>query len=294
MNELNFIDYLRKHIKHDKDVICGIGDDAAVLKYTRKKHLLFTCDMLIEGVHFEKNAKPEEIGWKAIAVNISDIAAMGGVPKYVVISVGIPKNSAPSTAKRLMNGVKKICRFFDVSIVGGDTNAGPNLVIDVAIIGEVEKDFLVLRSGAKAGDLIFTTGTLGEGRIKHLSFMPRIEEARMLVRHFKINSMIDISDGLFLDLYRLAEASSVGARIYKSLIPLADVKHMKYINDGEDFELMFTLSISQAKKLMKYMGRHERPDVTLIGEVVSKKYGLNFIEEEGRVRRIRAKGYTHF
>jgi len=295
MHELNFINYLKKTIKYKTDVICGIGDDAAVLKHTKNKHLLFASDMLVEGVHFSRNTKPIDIGWKAIAVNASDIAAMGGVPKYVVISAGLPERRALKVLKRILEGAKKACKKFNIQIVGGDTNKGKNLVIDVSIIGEVEKKCLTLRSGAKQGDFIFVTGELGKGKEKHLNFIPRLKEARTLVRNFKINSMIDISDGLFLDFYRIAEASRVGGVIYKSLIPLGEGAKMKNaLSGGEDFELLFTLSIKEAKRLILYMARHKYPPVTLIGEVVLKSRGLNFVGDEGRVSKIRPKGYMHF
>ena len=295
MNELEFIDYLKKSIKHGKNVVCGIGDDAAVIKYTRKKYLLFTSDMLIQGVHFSKHADPKDIGWKAVSVNISDIAAMGGIPKYVLMSVGIPKAGSSKILKSILNGAKAVCRKYDIAIVGGDTNKGQHLVIDTVIIGEVEKESLTLRNGAKIGDLIFVTGALGEGRLRHLKFTPRIRQARTLTRLFRINSMIDISDGLFLDLYRLATASNVGAFIYKSLIPLSEksTNFKDALEYGEDFELLFTLSVNEARRLMRYVGRYEYPDVTLIGEIVSKKRGLNFVGDEGRVRRIKPRGYVH-
>lgn len=295
MTELEFIDYLKRTVKCGRDVIIGIGDDAAVVKYTRDKYLLFASDMLIQGVHFSKDADPEDIGRKAVSVNISDIAAMGGIPKYILMSVGVPKRGSSKVLKSILKGAKTVCKKYDIAIVGGDTNRGRNLVIDTAIIGEVEKESLALRSGAKIGDLIFVTGTLGEGRLKHLKFTPRIKEARTLARLFKINSMIDISDGLLLDLYRLAAASNVGAFIYKSLIPLSEESDSfkDALERGEDFELLFTLSVNEARRLMRYVGRYEYPDVTLIGEVVSKKRGLNFVGDEGRIHRIKPRGYVH-
>lgn len=295
MNELEFIGYLKRNIKRGRDVIYGIGDDAAVIKYTREKYLLFASDMLIQGVHFSKDADPKDIGRKAVSVNISDIAAMGGIPKYVLMSVGVPKAGRSKILKSILNGAKAVCKKYDITIVGGDTNEGRNLVIDTAIIGEVEKKSLTLRSGAKIGDLIFVTGTLGEGRLRHLKFTPRIRQARTLTRLFKINSMIDISDGLFLDLYRLATASNVGALIYKSLIPLSErsTNFKEALEYGEDFELLFTLSVNEARKLMRYVGRYEYPDVTLIGKVVSKRRGLNFVGDEGRIHRIKPRGYVH-
>jgi len=296
MHEIKFVDYLKKNIRCDKNVIRGIGDDAAVIKYKRGKYLLFASDMIIEGVHFSKKDKPQDIGWKAIGVNISDIAAMGGVPRHIVISASIPGSSSLKILKGIIEGTRKICKIFNINIVGGDTNKGRNLVIDTAIIGEVEKKCLVLRSGAKVGDLIFVTGALGKGRLKNLRIMPRIEEARTLVKQFKINSMIDITDGLFLDLHRLAGASNVGAFIYKSLIPLHSdaTSFSDAFFYGEDFELLFTLSLKDAKRLMRYTGKHEYPPVTLIGEIVSRRKGLNFVGDEGKVSKIQPKGYLHF
>ena len=170
------------------------------------------------------------------------------------------------------------------------------MVIDVALIGEIEKESLVLRSGAKEGDLIFVTGALGKGRLKNLKFMPRLKEARTIVKKFKINSMIDISDGLLIDLYRIAKASNAGVFIYKSLIPLHDksTSFKDALEYGEDFELLFTLSLREAKKLIRYTGKYDYPPVTLIGEVVSKKKGLNFIGDEGKITKIKPKGYLHF
>lgn len=297
MDELKCINYLSNTIKTSKDVVKGIGDDAAVIKYTRDKYLLFASDMLVQGVHFTKGTDPFAIGWKAVAVNISDIAAMGGVAKYVVISVGVPKKTDPKYLKRILEGAKKICKKFGVSIVGGDTNASRVIVIDVSIIGEVEKRNITRRDTARVSDLIFITGCLGEGKTKHLKFVPRLEEARILVKKFKIHSMIDISDGLFIDLTRLCQASKVGAVLYKSLIPIsqdktADVR--RKLEYGEDFELLFTLSISEARRLIKYVGRKGYPQIALVGEIVSKNKGLNFIVDATKVEKIKPRGYMHF
>ena len=117
MDELKFVDYIKKQIKYGNDVIHGTGDDAAVLKYTRDKYLLFASDMIIEGVHFSRKALPKAIGWKAVAINISDIAAMGGIPKYVVISISIPRNLGQGSVKGILSGIKKACKKFNVSVI---------------------------------------------------------------------------------------------------------------------------------------------------------------------------------
>jgi len=296
MNELEFIKYMSTTIKGKKSVVEGIGDDAAVIKHTPHKYLLFASDMLIEKVHFLKSADPFWVGWKAVAVNISDIAAMGGAPKHIVVSIGFPNKKSPAYLKRIVKGIKTICDKFEISIVGGDTNASQNLIIDVSILGEVEKRNLVKRSTAKINDLIFVTGSLGEGRFKHLKFTPRVKEARVLVEKCKVNSMIDISDGLFLDLTRLCKASSLGARIYKSLIPVSLRAHSvkDALEYGEDFELLFTLSIKEAKRLIRYIGKTGYPPISLIGEIVPERGGLKFIADEGKVERIKPSGYLHF
>jgi len=304
MKELEFIKYITHKFRAKKPVIQGIGDDCAVLGYTRDKYMLLTSDMIIEGTHFTKKATPFQIGWKAIAVNISDIASMGGIPKHALVSAGIPRNKGMKFLKELTRGIETICRKFDILVIGGDTNSSSKIVVNVTLVGEVKRKHLVTRSGAKVGDLIFVTGALGEGKQKHLSFLPRLREARILVKNFKINSMIDLSDGLAMDLNRLADASNVGARVYKSLIPLSertlslrglDIENVKAeaISSGEDFELLFTASIKESKRIINRMGRREDLPVTLIGEIVNKRSGVKIVEEEGRVRLLKPEGFAH-
>ena len=295
MRELDFIQYITRKFRAKRPVIEGIGDDSAVLEYTRDKHMLLTTDMIVEGVHFTKRATPFEIGWKAMAVNISDIAAMGGIPKYALVSAGVPRNKSIRFLKEITGGVEAIAGKFNISVIGGDTNSSPNVVLSVTIIGEVEKKCLVKRNGAKPRDLVFVTGAIGEGRSRHLNFMPRLKEARILVKNYKINSMIDLSDGLNLDLNRLAEASSVGVHICKSLIPLSkkSAPLKKAISLGEDFELLFTASRNESKKIIRRMGTKSDLPISLIGKVV-KGRGVHIIEEEGKRRRLEPAGYTHF
>lgn len=295
MEELKFINYITKKFKTKKPVIKGIGDDCAVIDYSISKYLLLACDMIVEGTHFTKKAKPYDIGWKAMAINISDIAAMGGIPKYALVSVGIPKKKGLGYLKEITKGVEVICRKFNISVIGGDTNSSDVTVLNVTLIGEVEKKNLITRSGAKVGDLIFVTGVLGEGKRKHLNFLPRLKEARILAKNYKISSMIDLSDGLSLDLNRLTRASKVGACIYKSLIPLSEKSEplKKALTAGEDFELLFTASIGESKKIIKRMGDKEDLPISLIGEVMNKRFGVKLIEEEGRATRLAPAGYHH-
>lgn len=295
MKELEFVEYLAKTFRIKPPVKSGIGDDCAVIGYTGKKYTLLTCDMVIEGTHFSRNAKPFQIGWKAIAVNISDIAAMGGVPRYALVGLGVSKEKKGAFLKELIRGIKTISERFGIEIIGGDTNRSSRTVLSVAVIGDVERKRLIKRDGAKTGDFIFVTGALGEGRVKHLGFIPRLKEARMLGRNFKINSMIDLSDGLATDLNRLAGASSKGARVYKSLIPLSDKSEPleKAIFSGEDFELLFTASEKESKKIIKHMGVKGDLPVTLIGEMVKKHLGVKIVNENGKTKKLKPVGFRH-
>jgi Thiamine monophosphate kinase len=298
LNEIDLIRRLSKNFRLDKTVIKGPGDDTAVIKWTKEKYLLYTCDMTIEGVHFDlRKATPFQAGWKALGRNISDIAAMGGVPKYAVISLAISPDQKLSVADGICKGLKSIADRFGVNIVGGDMSVSKNIVIDVSLVGEVEKKKVALRSGAKAGDVILVTGSLG-GSIKgkHLSFTPRVKEVREILKNFRINSMIDISDGLALDLGRVLEASIVGARIYESAIPLsrAAVSTDSALYDGEDYELLFTMSAKDAKRLCRISRKKIGAPVSIIGEIIAKKDGHRIVREDGREEDLKMKGYLHF
>lgn len=292
-SELNLITRISRKIKTDSSVICGIGDDTAVLKYTKDRHLLYTCDMLIEGVDFTSRARPEQIGHKALACSLSDIAAMGGVPRYALVSLGLRRRDAQSFIDGFYDGLRKLARKFKVNVVGGDISASEKIIVDVSVMGWVSKRNLTLRRGARPGDIIFVSGSLG-GSIygKHLSFIPRIKEANYLVSHYKVNAMMDISDGLSLDLYRLCQASSVGAVIYESLVPVAGQAKSfdEALHMGEDFELLFTMPVIQARRLIK-----SRRDIfKAIGEIRENKFGLKLITRDYQEKTLVPKGYQHF
>lgn len=298
VGEIRLIERISKGIKLDRSVIKGIGDDTAVIAWKRDKYLLYTCDMLVEGVHFtRKLATPFQIGWKAMARNISDIAAMGGSPRYATVSIGIDPNTQISFVDGIYRGMRAAADKFKINIVGGDMSRSKKTVIDISLIGEVRKERLVTRSGAKAGDLILVTGSIGGSmKGKHLDFLPRINEARELTGNFKINSMIDVTDGLVLDLSRILKASGVGARIYQSLIPISKEASSfeKAITDGEDFELLFTMSVNEARRFFKTMLAKMKIPVTLIGEVTSKRDGYILITNSAKEKKVDPKGYLHF
>ena len=298
MGEIGLIKRLARNARYDSSIIKGVGDDAAVMKWAKGKYLLFTCDMLVEGEHFIRNrATPFQIGWKALCRNISDIAAMGGVPRYALASIGISPREEVSFFDGIYKGMSAAAAKFNVNLVGGDISRSEKIVIDVSLIGEVERKNLVLRSGAKAGDAILVTGSIGgASKGKHLDFIPRLDEARSIVKRFKINSMIDISDGLALDLGRILEASNAGAIIYQNTVPLSQAAgpFNKAISEGEDFELLFTMAPKEAGRFFRTALADMKTSVTLIGEIKNKGYGYKLVTGEGVQKDLKLKGYLHF
>ncbi|MCX5681520.1 MAG: thiamine-phosphate kinase [Candidatus Omnitrophica bacterium] len=293
LGEFGLIAKLAQKAFVGRNVIKGIGDDTAVLPFSSKKYLLLTTDMLCEGVHFTRQDDPALIGHKALACSLSDIAAMGGKGQAAVISIGLPKNISANFVEKIYFGINRLAKKFQTSIVGGDTISSPRLMINVALLGEVRKKYLVLRSGAKKGDQIFVTGPLGRSLVtkKHLSFVPRLKEANYLVSHFKPTAMIDISDGLAADLGHILEESHKGAVIDEPSIPMSKGATLKNaLSDGEDFELIFTLSKTQAVNFFK----QKKLKAFWIGEITAQTKGLYIRNLEGKIRRLIPSGYKHF
>lgn len=281
----------------DPSVVVSIGDDAAVVKGDQKKYLLYTCDMLVESVHFKKSENLEKVGYKAMAVSVSDIVAKGGIPRFALVSVGLPPKRAGLCIRDLRVGMKRCADKFGFSVIGGDTNRSRHLVVDVFMSGEVEKKNLVLRRTAQVGDLIFVSGPLGGSlKRKHLNFTPRLKESRYLVNNFKINSMMDLSDGLGMDLNRLVHASRVGALIFENKIPQSgdsrDINSALY--DGEDFELLFTLKAPDAFKLLSRVKNSKEFKFTCIGRITDLFEGVQMVRNDGRMQKIPWRGFKHF
>ncbi|MEW6101370.1 MAG: thiamine-phosphate kinase [Candidatus Omnitrophota bacterium] len=294
LGEFGLIKRFRRRIKTDPSVIVGSGDDCAVLRFDRDNYQLFTCDTIVERVDFTLKDPAYLIGRKSIAVAVSDIASCAGLPRHCLVALGLPKETPLKLIDNIFKGMLDISRRFKINIAGGDISSAREIVISVSMLGVVEKKYLCLRQGAKPKDIIFTSGSLGgSGRGKHLKFIPRVKEARALVKNFKINSMIDISDGLCADLGHILEESRVGALLYEGLIPLS--KEASGLSDalytGEDFELLFTVSLKEAKRLLKSkFSRLFKP----IGEIVTKDQGFTLINKKNRQVKIKAEGFRHF
>lgn len=295
LGEFGLIKRFRKHIKTDSTVVVGSGDDCAVLAFDRARYQLFTCDMIVEEVDFSSKDKPELVGRKALAVSISDIAACGGIPRHAVVSLGFPKQTKVTYLDKVVKGIFDLAKSYKINIVGGDISRAECLIIDVSMLGVVEKERLVLRSGAKPKDVILVSGPLGGSIcLKHLTFTPRVKEARYLTGNFKVNAMMDISDGLLQDLSHILEESNTGALLYESLIPLS--KDAEDINDaltsGEDFELLFTMPLFEAKKLLNKKKQRFYP----IGEIRERSFGFKLQRLNGSIENVshREKGFKHF
>ena len=237
------------------NVLIGIGDDCAVVKTMRGGDLqLLKTDALVEGVHFAQGTKPERVGWKALCRPLSDIAAMGGTPLHAMITVAAPITWKASDWKALYRGIGNAAREFGVSVVGGETVRSPGpTFLSVSLAGTVSKKRLKLRSGAKPGDLICVTGRLG-GSFKsgrHLSFHPRLTEGQWLGDRKEVTAMMDLSDGLGSDLPKLAVESGCSFRIVQDSLPLNHkCTTTQAISDGEDYELLMTISPAGWPKIM--------------------------------------------
>lgn len=223
------------------------GDDCAVLPLDALHDLVLTSDPLICGVHFDSGTDPEQIGWKAAARVLSDFAAMGADPQYLLINLVAPPEQEVGMLEKIYAGVGKILAQFGAELVGGDLAQGPVLELHVFGTGRVPKGTALLRSGAHPGDVIYVTGLLGGsfGSGKHLNFTPRIREGKWLRQSGLVRSMMDISDGLATDLRHILRASGTGAELDGARIP-KNGSLEQALFDGEDFELLFTVRADEA------------------------------------------------
>jgi len=311
--EQSFLAYLRGRTRGLPAVPVGIGDDAAVLSNPPPGSRMVACtDQIVDGVDFRFGQQADsDIGYKSMAINLSDIAAMGAVPTSALVTLSLPEEDATETAGAVYEGIFEAAEQFQVAIAGGDLTIydGP-LAISVTIFGTVETPWL--RSGAGVGDALFVTGLLGGSLLgRHLRPHPRIELAAWLRRHVNVTAAIDISDGFSLDLDRLCAASRVGVELDLQRLPVspdAAVRAEKTgrsaqqhaWSDGEDFELIFTCGSDDADRLealarereMAGNGPGDRVALTRLGTIVSRT-GLWKTLAEGKFERVFPQGYVH-
>ncbi|MDP3919694.1 MAG: thiamine-phosphate kinase [Candidatus Omnitrophota bacterium] len=309
-SEFQLINYLKKTIPRQLKGKTGIGDDAAVFWRSRKDHWLVTTDVIVDGIDFKRQkAKPELIGRKALAVNLSDIAAMGGAPQAFVVTLGLPDGIKDAWLGRCYRGMMKLAKKYGVSCVGGDISRSSRFFLSVTLIGRSSGMKPICRNGAKPGDRIAVTGRLG-GSIRghHFSFEPRLREGALLARRFRPSSMIDISDGLCQDLEHVLRASKVSASIDLESIPVSDAARRiargrsakaitHALSDGEDFELLFTVSPGKAEKLERLWKKiFPRVRLSWIGNIESGSRGIQWRRGGQRAAgfRLRKAGFTHF
>ncbi len=324
LGEFGLIELLAKIVGQPKgkQVLIGIGDDAACWR-TGASMQIATSDSLIQDVHFTLSTTTwRDLGWKALAVNLSDIAAMGGLPQYALVSLGLPGDTEVESIAELYEGIEELARLFDVSIVGGDSVGAPVVMVSLAVVGRAQKSLSILtRSAAAPGDLIAVTGYLGASaaglavlrgvlelyledeetvgtlRKAHLRPYPRVVEGQALALH-GVKAAIDLSDGLVSDLRKLCKASGVGARLFTSQIPVHPLIRSSFGGDaiqlalsgGEDYELLFTAR----REVIERVKRAFACPVTVIGETVAETEMVRVIDEHGNELRVEKAGWEHF
>lgn len=304
-SELDFIQDLQNRFPPILPVEVGIGDDGAVLQTPDTSEVIVT-DMLLDGVHFDTRLTHASlIGRKAVAVNLSDLAAMGCRPTSAFVSLALPRDMSAKQEflNGLYDGIQSLLTEYRFSLAGGDTNVwnGP-FAINVCLTGRPMAQAPILRSNARPGDHIFVTGPLGGSFLSghHLDFQPRIAAADFLCRTVQVNSMMDISDGLAIDLHRLTKASNVGASIFAERIPISHrvpaeatppTRLQNALSDGEDFELLFTISAAEADRLAEMSPKPEHVDFVFIGTII-EGHGV-MMSIDGKVSPLLANGWQH-
>lgn len=308
------------------DVKIGIGDDCAVLAAEAGELLLATTDLLVEDVHFRRRyATPSDIGWKSLAVNLSDIASMGGRPRWALVALACPETTDPDDVRDFYTAALGLADEHGVTIVGGDTSVSTaGWVVNVSLLGTSHRP--VLRSTARVGDVVLVTGSLGRSRAglavlerpdspsveaaaradavaAHLRPRPRVREGQWLAGPGGVSAMIDLSDGLATDLGHVARASGVGARVHLDRVPVApsartiadafgEDARAWATSGGEDYELLLTCAPGAVRALGEGLRRATGALISEVGEIVSGE-GVQFVDEHGTAVPV-ASGFEHF
>lgn len=274
------------------DVITGIGDDCAVVR-CGDRDLVYTTDAVVEGVHFHAGTGPRRIGHKMAGRLLSDIAAMGAEPDHLLFNLVVPEDFPARAMEEIYRGAEELASSFGAVIVGGDTMKSTPLALHGFAVGHVPCGRAVLRSGARAGDVIFVTGKLG-GSIsgKHLDFTPRVREGRWLREGGWATAMMDISDGLARDLPRIIKQSGVGATLQAAAIPV-NLGLDQALNDGEDYELLFTVAAGRRESFLAAWTSFTSLACTAIGLMEGAPGEVILIESSGNRHSLSTAGYDH-
>jgi thiamine-monophosphate kinase len=319
LSEFELIEkYFRNLTDEDSSVQCGIGDDAAIIKVPDNMELVLSIDTLLEGTHFPAGTHPSDIAYKALAVNLSDMAAMGAVPKWVLLSISLPEGDEV-WLEQFASGFLKLAKQHSVKLIGGDISRGP-LSITMQIQGLVPTGKALKRGGAEQGDLIYVSGTLGDAGVgldiiqqklvivneQKMFFLNSLNRPEISIDagiHLRdvASSAIDISDGLISDLGHILEASHVGAEIEMEKIPLSEgmqlcidkIAAWNYaLTSGDDYKLCFTASAEKHDLIMNIFEEINIP-VSCIGKVAGER-GLRCKDPEGNYFEPTGSSYTHF
>jgi thiamine-monophosphate kinase len=330
--EFELIALLTRGLPSHSDVISGVGDDCAILDTGGNRLLLATCDSQVEGVHFTFQASsPEDIGRKALAINISDIAAMGGEPRYALISLILPLRQSLEILERVYAGLRQEAEQFAIAIVGGNISGagkGEQLVIDITLLGSIERGHALMRSGARIGDILFVTGSLGGSAAGLYTILhpdnaypsearealrsvyrvprPRVREGRILSQlgPKTVTAMIDISDGLSGDLQHLCERSNVGALIDIRQLPLSQElckiasasTHDPFdwaLHGGEDYELLFSVSPGKEDFVIEAVQSATGTSITAIGKLCAAEDGIKLVWPGGQEEPLAPRSWDH-
>ncbi len=304
--ELKWIAQLRRRLPAHPLLRLGPGDDAAVLRTAGMDECVITVDMLTDGVDFQlSEIDPRRAGRKALAVNLSDLAAMASRPLAAVIALALPRRGGAELAAAMYEGMLPLAEEYQLAIAGGDTNSWEGaLAVSITLLGEVTERGPLRRDGARPGDKIIVTGAFGGSILgRHLDFEPRVREALLLNRQYGLRAGIDVSDGLLLDLAHLAEESGCGAALRTDDVPVSDdaqrlarrggdgttpLEHA--LSDGEDFELILAVSPDEAARMLA-----EQPlqvPLTAIGQFVAEP-GLWELRADGGRGRLEPRGWQH-
>tara|TARA_Y100000766_G_scaffold274353_1_gene276256 strand:- start:815 stop:1741 length:927 start_codon:yes stop_codon:yes gene_type:complete len=302
LSETELIQRLTQDLPADSSVLTGPGDDCAVLDWGGSK-LLFKTDAIVEGIHFERDTPPKTIGRKALARALSDIAAMSGTPTHALITLGVHAEMEPSLIEAVYQGLRDCAREHHVNIVGGETTSLSQLTLSISLIGRASKP--ILRTGSAVGDAIFVSGELGGSMAgHHLNFTPRLKEARWLSDQDIVHAMIDLSDGLATDLRHLL-SDQTGAELLTRALPIRRAAKerardnpsgktalLAALTDGEDYELLFTVSSKDAVPLLDgWKSAFPETPLHCIGKITDQP-GIALRDDKG-VKPLTLHGYDH-